>query len=287
MDYLGYYINLDRSIQRKKEIATQLEQLQLLSQYSRFPAADGNVLNLKNSRLLTGEIGCFISHYQLLKKNLHLINHLHIMEDDVVLSRTMNPALQMLLNSNVIDNFDIIFTDTCLPLDILKIRDFKTLLDNSVGKDESGRIIDIRKFHVLDLKEIYNGSTSSFLVHKNAITKMHGILEQEIKNGLHNPLDIFIRGKIREGLIRAACIFPFVTSIRIDHLLTSTISEKSTYDLSLLAYSLLRHSFFIECDWDKCNELFIAHFKHNKQDIHQTLLENLMHFFLSNQFNKF
>ena len=68
MNYLGFYINLDRSPQRRIGIVTQLEELQLLSQYSRFPAADGNVLNLKELSLRTGEIGCFTSHYLLLEK---------------------------------------------------------------------------------------------------------------------------------------------------------------------------------------------------------------------------
>jgi GR25 family glycosyltransferase involved in LPS biosynthesis len=284
MDYLGFYINLDRSSQRKEEIKTQLEQLQLLSQYSRFPAADGNVLNLERSSIRSGEIWCFTSHYLLLEKNSNQTHHLHIIEDDVILSRATKPTLQMLLNSNVLDNFDIIFTDTCIPFDLLDIREYKTLFDSSVEKDESGRTIAIKKIQFIDLKESYIASTSSFLVHKNAIAKLHNILQQEMKIGLHKPLDFFIRDKIREGLIRAACIFPFITSIRLDHLVTTTVSERSEHDLSLLALSLLRHSFFIECDWAKCNQLIVNHFIPNKQDIHQSLLAYLFNFFLSGRF---
>jgi GR25 family glycosyltransferase involved in LPS biosynthesis len=284
MDYLGFYINLDSSPNRKEEIVTQLEQLQLLSQYSRFSAADGNVLNFKNSSLRAGEIGCFTSHYLLLEKNLTQTQHLHVIEDDVILSQATKPTLQMLLNSKLLDNFDIIFTDTCLPFDLFKIRAYKTLFDSSVGKDESGRLISVKEFTVIDLKESYIGATSSFLVHKNAIAKLYNILQQEMKIGLHKPLDLFIRDKIREGLISAACIFPFITSIRLDHLVTSTISERSEHDLSLLALSLIRHSFFIECDWAKCNQLIVDHFIPNKQDMHQTLLSFVFNFVLSDRF---
>lgn len=287
MDYLGFYINLDRSPQRKEEIVAQLEQLQLLSQYSRFPAADGNVLNLERSSLPTGEIGCFTSHYLLLEKNLTQTHHLHIIEDDVILSRATNPTLQMLINSELMDNFDIVFTDTCLPFDLFAIREYKTLYDSSVVKDESGRIISVKKYTVIDLMGRYLAATSSFLVHKNAIAKLHFLLQQEMKIGPRKPIDLFIRDKIYEGLIRPACVFPFITSIQLDHLVTSSIFDRSEMNLSLLAFSLLRYSFFIECDWAKCNQLIVDHFTPIKQDMHQTLLSNLFSFVLSGRYQSF
>ena len=287
MDYLGFYINLDRSSQRKEEIETQLEQLQLLSQYCRFPAADGNVLNLERSSIRSSEIGCFTSHYLLLEKNLNQTNHLHVIEDHVILSRATNPTLQMLINSNIINNFDIIFTDTCLPFDLFAIREYKTLFDNSVVKDESGRITAVKNYTVIDLKDRYLASTSSFLVNKNAIAKLYNILQQYMKIGLRKPIDLFIRDKIRNGLISAACIFPFITSIRLDHLVTSTISERSELNLSNLAFSLIRHSFFVECDWAKCNQLIVDYFTPIKQDIHQTLLSRIFDFVLSDRFDFF
>jgi GR25 family glycosyltransferase involved in LPS biosynthesis len=284
MNYLGFYINLDRSTQRKEEIVTQLKQLQLLSQYSRFPAADGNVLNLERSSILSSEIGCFTSHYLLLEKNLNQTSHLHVIEDDVLLSWATNPALQMLINSNIINNFDIIFTDTCLPFDLATIKEYKTFFDSNVVKDAAGRIISVEEYTLIDLKEQYIAATSSFLVHKNAIAKLYSILQQEMKSGLRKPIDLFIRDNIHSGLIRAACIFPFITSIRLDHLVTSTMSERSGYHPSLLAFSLLRHSFFVECDWAKCNQLIVNHLIPNKQDLQESLLASLFSFVLSSRY---
>ena len=260
MDYLGFYINLDRSPQRKEEIEIQLKELQLLSQYARFPAADGNVRNLERCSIRSGEIGCFTSHYLLLEQNLNQKHHLHVMEDHVILSRATKPTLQMLLDSNLLDNFDIIFTDFCLPLDPFSIRQFKTLFDNSVEKNASGRITSVKHFSVIDIKESYMGSTSSSLVHKNAIVKLYNILQQEMKIGLRKPIDLIIRDNICEGLIRAACIWPFITSIRLDHIFDTTISDRYEGNLSVLAPLLMRHSFFVECDWAKCNQLIVDHF---------------------------
>lgn len=287
MPYLGFYINLDRSLKRREEIVTQLRQLELLSQYSRFPAADGNVLNLKDSPLRAGEIGCFTSHYLLLEKNLNQTNHLHVIEDDVILSRATNPVLQELLNSGSLDAFDIIFTDTCLPFDLSIIKGYKSLFDSSTERDESGRIVSIGKYTLINLKELYVAATSSFLVHKNSIAKLYNLLREGMEIGPRTPIDLFIRDKIREGLISAACIFPFVTSIQIDHLISSTTSERSEYYLSLLAFSLLRHSFFIGCDWAKCNKLIADHFSPIKPDMHQILLSRLCDFFVSERYKFF
>jgi GR25 family glycosyltransferase involved in LPS biosynthesis len=287
MHYLGFYINLDRSLQRKEEIENQLERLQLLSHYSRFPAADGNVLNLRNCSIRSSEIGCFTSHYLLLEQNLNQPNHLHIIEDDVILSRATHTILQWIINSGTTDNLDIIFTDTCLPFDLYEIREYKTLFDRSVEKDASGRVTAIKEYMLIDLKERYLATTSSFLVHKNAIAKLYDILQREMKSGLHKPIDLFIREKIRDGTIRASCVFPFITSISLDHLLTSTVSERHEHDLTLLAFSLLRHSFFVECDWIKCNQFIEDYFMPIKQDMHQTLLACMCNFVLSDRFKVF
>ena len=287
MKYLGFYINLDRSPQRKEEIVTQLEQLQLLSQYSRFPAADGNVLNLEKSFLSAGAIGCFTSHYLLLENNFTQTHHLHVIEDHVILSRATNSTLQMLLNSELLNNFDIIFTDISLPFDISAIREYKTLFDSSVEKDGSGRIISVKKYSVMDLKDRFFASTSSFLIHKNSIAKLYHLLHQEMKLGPRRPIDLFIRAKVYEGEIRAACIFPFITSIRLDHIFNSTISDRYECRLSVLAMLLMRHSFFIECDWAKCNQLIVDLFTPIKQDMHQTLLSYVFNFVLSDRYKVF
>jgi GR25 family glycosyltransferase involved in LPS biosynthesis len=287
MNYLGFYINLDRSTQRKEEIVNQLEQLQILSQYSRFPAADGNVLNFKASSLLPGEIGCFTSHYLLLEKNLTQTLHLHVIEDDVILSHATKPILEMLLDSGTLNNFDIIFTDILLPFDLFAIKEYKTLFDKCVEKNESGRITSIKKYQVIDLKELFFACTSSLVIHKNAIVKLHNFLQQELKIGPRRPIDIFIRDKVHSGEIRACCIFPFITSIRLEHTINTTISERYESNLSVLASQLMRHSFFIECDLAKCNQLAVDYLAPIKQDMHHALLTRVFDFALSGRFKYF
>jgi GR25 family glycosyltransferase involved in LPS biosynthesis len=287
MSYVGFYINLDRSPQRRDEIIAQLKRLELLSQYSRFPAADGNVLNLGKSSLRTGEIGVFTSHYLLLKKNLTEAHHLHVIEDHVVFSGATKPTLQMLIDSRKLDDFDIVFTDNSLPFDLFAIRAYKALFDNSVVKDESGRVLSVKKYTVIDLKNRFFASASSYLVNKNSIAKLHNILKEEIETGPRMPVDLFMRAKVYEGTIRAGCIFPFVTSMRPDHIFKTTIQGRYESDLSVLASLLMRYSFFVECDWTKCNQLIKDYFTPVKRDMHLNLLSSVFEFVLSDKFKVF
>jgi hypothetical protein len=143
--------------------------------------------------------------------------------------------LQLLFDSDLLNNFDIIFTDISLPFHLFEIRAYKTLLDNSVEKDKSGRIISVKKYTVIDLKTRFFASTSSFLVHKNSIAKLYNLLHEEIELGPRKPIDLFIRDKVHEGKIRAGCIFPFITSIKLDHIFKTTISNRYECNLSVLA----------------------------------------------------
>src|ERR1700748_3472098 len=110
MDYQGFFINLDRSPQRRAEIEAHLAQFGLEKAYRRFPAAEGNSLHLPNPgpKLLAGEIGCFISHYLLLKENLGQTKPLHVVEDDVQFSRYTAPVIQSLMTGGSLAHYDII-----------------------------------------------------------------------------------------------------------------------------------------------------------------------------------
>jgi GR25 family glycosyltransferase involved in LPS biosynthesis len=120
LSYRGFYINLDRSVERRAEIKAQLLQYGLQALYNRFPAADGNVIGFPNPHLTTGEIGCFTSHYLLLNQNIDCGLHLHVLEDDAVLSSLTGPMIRHVVSSEAMSKYDIIFTET-----VVRLRDYK------------------------------------------------------------------------------------------------------------------------------------------------------------------
>lgn len=91
-----YYLNLDRSIDRKNNIISQANKLDL--NVERVPAVNGLKLTVPFIYSLTkSELGCYISHYSiwnaLINSNL---NYVTVIEDDI----TFNP--------NILSIFDIV-----------------------------------------------------------------------------------------------------------------------------------------------------------------------------------
>lgn len=90
-----FVINLERSIERRKEISKQLQNANVI--FEIFNAVDGSKdfkdkwrYNDNKRRLLrarplsTGEIACFASHYLLWKKCVELNEPITILEDDAI-----------------------------------------------------------------------------------------------------------------------------------------------------------------------------------------------------------
>jgi len=250
-DYAGFFINLDRSVQRRSETEAELARHGLLSSYQRFAAAEGNALNLPNPHNLSaGVMGCFTSHYLLLKQNLKSDKHLHVIEDEAVFASCAAQVIKGVIASGFLDAYDIVYTDISVPLrnDIHKL--YKSAYDKAVKRDPSGKI-ESASFNVLDVRNRTYASTSSFLVNRNSIQKLHDIFEKELLAGTGNPVDLIIRDKNHRGVLKVGCIFPFVTSVRLGNSFASTVDPRQDREPEL-AVDIARTMFFIESDWAQC-----------------------------------
>ncbi|HEX9491129.1 MAG TPA: glycosyltransferase family 25 protein [Stellaceae bacterium] len=281
MSYTGFYINLDRSRERRAEIEAQLAQHKLEHVYARFKAADGNALDLPNPHLKSGEMGCFTSHYLLLKKNLDAPKHLHVIEDDVVFSSHVEKVIRATIDNGGINSYDIIFTDTYIPINVDAFRMYKELYDRSVVRDGSGAIVNAA-FNVIDLAGLLFATTSSYLVNAKSIRKLYNIYTKEITNSPRVPIDLLIRAKAAQGVIKVGCIFPFITSIRLDGGLDTTIADRAEIGrhdkLTVLAGDIARQSFFVEASLSKCRDFADKFLAPPPGDTHHALLTSILGF---------
>ncbi len=279
--YVGFYINLDRSTARRAQIEDEISHCNLQSFYKRFPAADGNSLGFPNHRLTGGEIGCFTSHYLLLKQNCESSHHLHIVEDDVVFSRFTAQAINSTLSSGAIDRFDLLFTDSfTMQRDY---RRYKALYDQSLERDETGAISVVQP-HVIT----YIAATTSYIVNHHSIPMLVEIFERELTNGPTDPLDLVIRKAASEGKVRIGCLFPYMTTLRIEEIAGSTIAGRSKNPLATLSLGLGRHSFFVDCDHERLDasaaDAFASHTSCPRRepasdaDAHRQLLDRILAF---------
>jgi hypothetical protein len=283
MTYAGFYINLDRRTERRAEIEAELGRVGLRDAYQRFSAVDGNGLHVSNPHLKDGEMGCFASHSMLLKENLGRDQHLHLIEDDVILSASAAGAIDGVVNKVLFGDYDIIYTDVLIPVLNDAYKAYKKFYDATVKRDAAGRIVKA-VFSVINLKGLLFGSTSSYLVNKNSIAKVQGLYEREINSEPRQSIDLFIRKMSNDGVLKVGCLFPFVTSVRLDHIVETDI-VRDYHGVSALATHIARYAFFIDADFDKC-DAYLEKFMPLPQDgDRQTkILNHLLAFSLTDGF---
>src|ERR1700761_1829036 len=99
LPYIGRYINLDRSPERRRELEAMLAGFGVADRYQRFTAVDGQEREARFSAVSPGELGCFLSHYECLR-DAPRGRPIHIIEDDVVFGpRTVSLIEQTIHNA--------------------------------------------------------------------------------------------------------------------------------------------------------------------------------------------
>jgi GR25 family glycosyltransferase involved in LPS biosynthesis len=246
--YRGAFINLDRSPERRRDIETQLHTFGIADRYARFPAIDGDALSNYPGPLRRGEVGCFLSHVRALERMRMAGTHVHIVEDDVLLSRQLAPMIDFTIAQGVFQYFDIIFTDVYVGFEnISNIRLHKRMYDDFLSKSQSDFF---RAFRVLSLDGQVFYNLSSYVVAAHAIDRVLAFYKKEIEAGPVTPVDILICRLALERKLRVGYLFPFVTSLRLERALDTTILGRGTDPsaMATLGSNLIRYSFFIERD---------------------------------------
>jgi len=280
MAYAGYYINLDRSIERRAAMEAQLTRLNLADRYHRFPAIDGEALGAGNTGLSASELGCFNSHHRLLRKNRDSTVHLHIIEDDVMLAGCMSQVIEQIVTSSTIDDHDLLFTDMALPVDFAFCRDARIRYQRQITRGEGGAVRSVR-FSLLP----YIACTPSYLVNRRSIGRVCDVLEHELEQGASGPIDVVLRRKVAEGRLRARCLFPFITSVAPGRF-AGTVLRGVRDELSDLVVDLVRHSFFVDCDQSATLALAGQRLADQATDFHGRLFAMAFGFMTSEAFQQ-
>lgn len=281
VNYTGVYINLDRSTARRAAMEAELGRHGLADCYRRFDAADGNVLGIPTT-LTEREIGCLTSHYLVCKEHRDSPAHLHILEDDAVLSPLMAEAIRTVISPGLLERYDILFLDGVIdPLQAgLPFRHYKELYDQCVDRDDGANVIKVN-FRPI----VHVATTTSYLVNCRSIRKLLAVYESVLAKPVKDPIDIMIRNKGQAGALRVACLFPFLTSVRLDD--ATTIAGRESDALSVLAVNLSRRSFFVDRDIGALLDYADKALPAVTADPHYRLLNRLSAFYLSREFRRF
>jgi GR25 family glycosyltransferase involved in LPS biosynthesis len=285
--YHGLYINLDRSTERRVAMDKQLDRLGLSSIYARFPALDGATLVSPRSAIKPGENGCFQSHYRALLSARSRGKCVHMVEDDVLLSESVRPVIEQAIAQNVFDQFDVVFTDIFVPPHLGIVKFLKAAFDEL----PSARPLKLNDLKVVDLADQNFACTTSLVVGAKSIDRVLALYQQEIALGPRAPLDLFLRTAANARQLRAACLFPFVTSFNLDEVAGSTLHARSekTVESSVVVLAALRYSFFVDRDIVAARRYLDAATAaaRTKRDEHRALIGDVLDFIVSSEFKEF
>ena len=250
MPFIGRYINMDASTDRRAAMEAQFERLGFAGRYSRFAGIDGRALDGSRSRLSPGELGCYMSHYQCIRDADAPDHHLHILEDDVVFAPQTAQLLERVIE-DAAPLCDMLFTDIFVPLDMIAIYDL-------MGHYRSAGMVPLREAppesrmpaYIMypPLRTVKFGGATSYIIKQGSRAKVLALLEAEIAQGPNQPIDMMYRVMANEGLIDARCTIPFLTSIEADSICDSTIIGRDQHGDSAMAFYALRSFFYLARD---------------------------------------
>jgi hypothetical protein len=241
----GYYINLDRSYERRAAIEDQLQRAGLLSSYRRFPAVDGVALPVPHGARMAGAgLGCFLSHARLLEGALGARQPIHVLEDDALLSPSFTSVVSHLVKAGGLDQYDLLYTDVILsdpPPYVVKslIRQFEAATADRATV----------QFRVLDLRPVSFVGANSYLVSGTSLEKVHDVLKHELSQGPRTAIDLVFEDAVKRGVLKAGCIFPFISSVQLAPE-KSTLAPNSLAIRKILAHDLLRYPLYLDGDLD-------------------------------------
>jgi len=287
--YHGLYINLDRSPERRRNIEEQLDAYGLRDIYGRFPAIDGKAKAFPQSPLKPGEIGVFLSHRHALEQARVRAECVHILEDDALLTPHVPGVIGDAIRGNLFDRYDFLFTDILVICETELLKKLRKGYDG-VKIPTSGKL-RLSDLKLLDLARVPFASTQSYVVGAKSLEKVLALYDEEIANGLKKPVDIFIRQQVRRGTLRAACVFPFITTGRFEDVVKSTIAGQGVREgrSSALALAVLRYLFFVGCDLDYAQRVLntVTQEARKPTDHRHALLMQITEFVMSPDFEDF
>ena len=284
LPYKGYFINLDRSKERRRDVETQLRRLGLAEFYDRFPAVDGRALDpgkFGTYASKPGVAGCFLSHLGVLEAGRRDGAHLHVTEDDVVLGRSLAPTLASIIDRGILARYDLVYTDTLVPFKPDLVREYLRICERATGSAARDAI------QLVNLRGRLKACHASYLVNKDSLEKIIELLSAEVRAGVTLPVDIHLRNLVNGGALNAALTLPFLTAVRLDQTLATTVQGEYEAAVSVMLHNLLRNQFFVDRD-DREFEAYLGKYV-NSLDLGQATqnIAQLSAFFLSDRHRDF
>jgi hypothetical protein len=232
----GVFINLDRSPERRAEMERQIAQIELPYPLRRLAGVDGERQPVGPPPLRAGQYGCWLSHLKALEQSIGQDHHLHIMEDDALISTALPilPEVVQSLDSGSAGEWDILYLDATL----IEVADMCHVFGWAKTARDDGTV-RVRTVP----KEFTVYGTHSYVVNASRKAFVLDFLKRHAASG--SPLDNVAAYGIQSGKLRAFMTTPFMTS-GSDLGLSRTTGESG--DDRFIAWQIYRRLCFYDLD---------------------------------------
>lgn len=237
------YINLDHAVERRATVEASFEKaVQPGWSLERFSALDVAYVDthaVEGSTSRT-EKACFLSHRAVIRAHAASAQHLLVLEDDVSFGVTTFEIVDGFLQQNAEADWDLLFLDICTS----RIDDMLSMYFNRKKFMQQRTVIP------LDLAKLPFYGTNAYIVKGQAFAKILACLDSAMP--IDVEYDIFLAKHVREGALKAAVLFPFLTTLS-PHANASQIQRQSM-DTINLARNLFRNMMWFESTPAQCRE---------------------------------
>jgi GR25 family glycosyltransferase involved in LPS biosynthesis len=201
------YVNLDRDEQRREAMESQFGRFHPPGwTLERFSAVDGQEVARRGieGRLTPGEMGCFLSHRDIVSKACGESGHLMIVEDDAVFDETSFRLIeQAVADREQADGpWDLLFTDVCITSIANMVGLYGAKLQN-YANDQQIRYIDVSVLSA--------AGSSAYVINAASKPKLLEMLNRAVR--LDRAYDLYLQALIRDGQLSATVAFPFLTTV--------------------------------------------------------------------------
>lgn len=233
--YRGVFINLPENERRRTALLSNLSAAGISTWYAHFPATDGRTAAASvSTKLSPGALGLWLTHEKIAEKFGDGSEHLHILEDDVVVAGEAKSLLPMALQNadQNLGDWDLIFTETFVPFELFET--YRKMMQTFDAK---------RRFSYLDLASCYASCMTSFFLNRKSIGKYASLIKGKWTAGL--PIDLYVRRLLRTKELRAFVTVPFLTSISAEN---NQSDIRGPLDASRQVCDVFRRGFFVDAD---------------------------------------
>lgn len=235
----GYYINLDRSPERRSAMDAQLLQLDM-PWVRRLAAVDGATLVPgPTCGISAGELACFASHAQAIAAPSAGGFRL-VLEDDVQIAQDL-PAIVQGFGLAQLEAYDLVFLDCQPQVNATAIMTLWNCLQTHRVDAATGRVSGA---NIYNADDIYHFGATAYIVTPAGRARLPLLLQQAVEAGPTLPIDMWFARMGHEKQLRTAVIAPFLATPALESYAASTLSGRAAAPLEMVGMNALRRMFF-------------------------------------------